>query len=115
MTGEADLNAPWRENPGHRRWLTAQAGALFDFFEANSFNPEGGFFALDDAGEAIAGDAVRPLHVTTRMVHCPGNEMSAAKRPRPSSNGRSSSRGTERPTNLVVISRASFWPPRARP
>ena len=70
MTANADLDAPWRENPGHRRWLLGQADALFDFFEANSFNPAGGFFALDDAGEAIAGDAVRPLHVTTRMVHC---------------------------------------------
>ena len=24
---------PWRENPGHRRWLRAEADALFAFFE----------------------------------------------------------------------------------
>src|SRR5580704_6013643 len=37
---------------------------------------------------------------TTRMCSCRGNEMSAAKRPRPVSSGRSSSRGTDRPTNF---------------
>ena len=46
---------------------------------------------------------------TTRMCHWPGNDTSAAKRPWPGSSGRSSSRATERPTNLAgaVISRAS--------
>src|SRR6478736_5891667 len=37
---------------------------------------------------------------TTRMETCCGNEMSAAKRPWPVSSGRSSRRGTERPTNF---------------
>ena len=30
---------PWRENPGHRRWLRAEADALFAFFEPNSIDP----------------------------------------------------------------------------
>ena len=38
---------------------------------------------------------------TTRMCNCCGNEISAAKRPRPVSSGRSSRRGTERPTYFV--------------
>ena len=70
MTTDADLGLPWRENAGHRRWLQGQADSLFRFFETESFNPAGGFNALDGAGRAISGPVVRALHVTTRMVHC---------------------------------------------
>jgi len=70
MPVRADDAFPWRENAGHRRWLEEQADRLFAFFEAESFNPAGGFHGLDDAGRAIVGDAVRPLHATTRLVHC---------------------------------------------
>src|SRR5215510_10362133 len=37
---------------------------------------------------------------TMRMCNWPGNEISAAYRPRPNSSGRSSRRGTERPMNF---------------
>jgi len=69
MNAQGNLDAPWRANAGHRRWLTGQADDLFKFFEAESFNPGGGFHALDNAGRAIHADALRPLHATTRMVH----------------------------------------------
>ena len=70
MTSDANLNSTWRENDGHQRWLLGQAENLFAFFEDASLNPAGGFNALDNAGRAIAGPVARPLHVTTRMVHC---------------------------------------------
>jgi len=70
MNGLPAGSRPWRENADHRRWLTAQAEALFTFFEDESLDPAGGFHALDDAGRAIADDRVRPLHATARMVHC---------------------------------------------
>jgi sulfoquinovose isomerase len=70
MSGSPAGAPPWRENPDHRRWLRGQAEALFTFFEAESFNPAGGFHALDDAGRALADDPPRALHATTRMVHC---------------------------------------------
>jgi sulfoquinovose isomerase len=64
-------NSPsWRENADHRRWLQGQADSLFSFFEDESLNPTGGFRALDDTGHAIHADRTRPLHATTRMVHC---------------------------------------------
>lgn len=62
----------WCRQPYHRAWLTGQAHALFETFEA-AFNPRGGFFDLDDAGGPIRdgdGDATRGLHQTTRMVYC---------------------------------------------
>ena len=61
---------PWRLNPGHRAWLTGQAEALFRFFEPNALDRHGGFAALDVAGEPIPTETARPLHATTRMVHC---------------------------------------------
>jgi len=63
-------NPPWRKNPGHRAWLAGQAEALFRFFEPKSIDAKGGFAALDAAGEPIAADSARPLHATTRFVHC---------------------------------------------
>jgi len=66
-----ESTSPWRANRDHRRWLRQQANALFDFFEPESINPAGGFYFLDDEGRAIRDrDLPRPLHATTRMVHC---------------------------------------------
>jgi sulfoquinovose isomerase len=70
MTGLPDQLPNWRQNAGHHRWLQGQADNLFTFFEDESYNPAGGFHSLDKAGRAIKSDAVRPLHATTRMVHC---------------------------------------------
>jgi mannose/cellobiose epimerase-like protein (N-acyl-D-glucosamine 2-epimerase family) len=70
MSEKLDAQPIWRRNPGHRRWLEAEADALFAFFEACSINPRGGFFTLDDEGRPIAAQTVRALHETTRMVHC---------------------------------------------
>jgi sulfoquinovose isomerase len=61
----------WQNRPFHRQYLMRQANNLFDFFEAPSMNPKGGFFELDDEGNPLDTDnAVRQIHVTTRMVHC---------------------------------------------
>jgi sulfoquinovose isomerase len=66
-----EKTSQWRANRDHRRWLRQQANALFDFFEPHSINPDGGFFFLDDEGRAIRDrDLPRPLHATTRMIHC---------------------------------------------
>lgn len=71
MTGTPPA-AKWTTLTYHRKWLVDQASALFAFFERRSINPDGGFFALDDGGDPIAGEteALREIHVTTRMVHC---------------------------------------------
>lgn len=62
---------PWQKRPFHRQYLMRQANNLFDFFEANSLNPKGGFFDLDDNGRPVQTDnAVRQIHSTTRMIHC---------------------------------------------
>ena len=36
----------------------------------NSIDPAGGFHSLDSSGRPLAGVTERPLHATTRMVHC---------------------------------------------
>ncbi len=66
----APHDPPWRKSPGHRRWLEAEADALFAFFEPESIDPAGGFHALDDLGRAMTEERERALHVTTRLVHC---------------------------------------------
>ena len=64
-------SSPWPSRPFHRQYLMRQANNLFDFFEAPSMNPKGGFFELDDDGKPLDADnANRQIHVTTRMVHC---------------------------------------------
>ncbi|MGO8800534.1 MAG: AGE family epimerase/isomerase [Roseiarcus sp.] len=70
MSGRSDESPAWRQNAGHRRWLLGEADSLFAFFEDQSLDPAGGFHALDNAGRVIAGERTRPLHATTRMVHC---------------------------------------------
>lgn len=61
----------WQKRPFHRQYLMRQANDLYDFFEAASINPKGGFFELDDEGMPLDEDnAVRQIHVTTRMIHC---------------------------------------------
>lgn len=55
----------------HRDWLMTQARGLVDFFLPAAINPQGGFFALDRAGQPFwPASASRALHLTTRMVHC---------------------------------------------
>lgn len=64
-------SGPWQSRPFHRQYLMRQANDLFDFFEAASINPKGGFFELDDDGLPLAEDnPTRQIHVTTRMIHC---------------------------------------------
>ena len=64
-------SSPWPSRPFHRQYLMRQANNLFDFFEAASINPRGGFHELDDDGHPLSEDnATRQIHVTTRMVHC---------------------------------------------
>ena len=63
--------SPWQSRPFHRQYLMRQANNLFDFFEAASINPKGGFHELDDEGLPLNEDnATRQIHVTTRMIHC---------------------------------------------
>ncbi|HET7717211.1 MAG TPA: AGE family epimerase/isomerase [Bauldia sp.] len=68
--GKAATGARWATLPYHRRWLIAQATALLDFFEAESIDPRGGFFTLNEDGRPISEATVREIHVTTRTVHC---------------------------------------------
>ncbi|KKB10240.1 AGE family epimerase/isomerase [Devosia chinhatensis] len=63
--------APWQNRPFHRQYLMRQANNLFDFFEAASINPKGGFYELSDDGEPLNPEnSIRQIHVTTRMIHC---------------------------------------------
>lgn len=70
---QASDGRSWRESAYHRAWLTGQAKAILDLFQAAAVNPRGGFFELDAAGGPIvdaAGSTVRVLHATTRMIYC---------------------------------------------
>ncbi len=60
----------WRARPAHRRWLAAEADSLLAFYEPDLIDPKGGFANLDARGRPLASERVRPLHETTRMVHC---------------------------------------------
>jgi mannose/cellobiose epimerase-like protein (N-acyl-D-glucosamine 2-epimerase family) len=60
----------WRARPAHRRWLADEANSLLAFYEPDLIDPKGGFANLDVRGRPLASDRVRPLHETTRMVHC---------------------------------------------
>jgi mannose/cellobiose epimerase-like protein (N-acyl-D-glucosamine 2-epimerase family) len=60
----------WRARPAHRRWLVAEADSLLAFYEPDLIDPSGGFANLDARGRPLASERVRPLHETTRMVHC---------------------------------------------
>lgn len=63
--------APWQNRPFHRQYLMRQANNLFDFFEAASINPRGGFYELGDDGAPLNPEnSTRQIHVTTRMIHC---------------------------------------------
>ncbi len=71
-----DTTLKWLTLPSHRAWLFQQADNLFSFFEKRSINPLGGFFDLDDEGKPMMAGVKpgslmsRPIHATTRMVHC---------------------------------------------
>src|SRR5262249_35855527 len=60
----------WLDDPNHQRWLRQEADSLFAFFEVDSLDPAGGFFALDTFGRIIPTEAERPVHATSRIVHC---------------------------------------------
>ena len=71
----AGLTGPdFLQRPVHRLWLIDEARALFDFFKPNLLNPKGGFRGLDGQGTPLpaarANGEIRPLHATSRMVHC---------------------------------------------
>lgn len=62
---------PWLARPYHRQWLRDQAEALFAYFGNRSVNPKGGFHDLDPTGAPLtAGNPLRGIHGTARMVHC---------------------------------------------
>jgi sulfoquinovose isomerase len=76
------LGTPWTTRPFHRQWLMEKANALFDLYQNNALNPNGGFFDLDAAGKPFGN--VRQIHATARMIHCfalghrlgrPGSDM----------------------------------------
>ena len=69
LPGTARLGPRFVARTVHRQWLLAQAQSLFDLFQRNSLDPEGGFHTLADDGTANAG-SLRQLHDTCRMVHC---------------------------------------------
>ena len=58
----------WTTRPWHRDWLQARANDLFDLFQRNAVNPDGGFHDLDSAGRPFG--TIRQIHQTARMVHC---------------------------------------------
>jgi mannose/cellobiose epimerase-like protein (N-acyl-D-glucosamine 2-epimerase family) len=70
INARASASKSWLDDPNHQRWLRREADSLFSFFEIESLDPAGGFFSLDSFGRAIPAEAERPLHATTRMVHC---------------------------------------------
>jgi mannose/cellobiose epimerase-like protein (N-acyl-D-glucosamine 2-epimerase family) len=61
--------APWIDNPGHRGWLTAEAGRLLDFYLSAADLTAGGFFALGRSGEPVTGPP-KELWVNARLIHC---------------------------------------------
>ena len=64
-------SSPWPSRPFHRQYLMRQANNLFDFFQAPSINPAGGFYELNDDGTAIdPQNSTRQIHAVTRMIHC---------------------------------------------
>ena len=69
-TPESGLGTRWTTRPTHRRWLEAQAEALWGQFQFTSIDPAGGFFDLDRAGQPRRETPVRELVTTTRVTHC---------------------------------------------
>lgn len=71
MGTNGQLDLAWRNRAYHREWLWNQANRLFDFFQNRTFNPNGGFYELDVEGRPLnAGNPIRGIHSTARMVHC---------------------------------------------
>ena len=66
----APTPTPRRDDPAHKLWLAAEAEALFAFYQPNLIAKGGGFANLDERGRPMPGQTERPLHETTRMVHC---------------------------------------------
>src|SRR5271170_7997014 len=74
MTEPTMLSRQWISRAAHRAWLRDQANGLLAFFEAESRDPKGGFFELDEAGRPLRGTEDSPpakqIHTVTRLVHC---------------------------------------------
>jgi sulfoquinovose isomerase len=65
----AEDGPAWIDNPGHREWLSAEAGRLLDFYLAAADFGAGGFWELNAAG-APDRDRPKQLWVNARLVHC---------------------------------------------
>jgi sulfoquinovose isomerase len=61
--------APWIDRPGHRDWLSAEAGRLLDFYLSAADFGAGGFWELDQFGAPIPARP-KELWVNARLVHC---------------------------------------------
>lgn len=59
----------WRKSEFHRRWLMHRADNLFEFYQPNIVNPQGGFYELDDHAKPLPS-TTRALVWTTRFIHC---------------------------------------------
>ena len=70
MTSPAVTPTPRRGDPAHALWLAAEAEALFAFYQPHLIVAAGGFATLDERGRPMPAESERPLHETTRMVHC---------------------------------------------
>ena len=68
MSKNPDGKTLWRDTNGHRRWLTAEADALFAFYETDSIRPAGGFWTLDDVGKPLLADKARALHARAHEI-----------------------------------------------
>lgn len=60
---------PWIDSPGHRDWLSDQAGRLLDFYLGAADFDGGGFWELDRTGAPVTGRP-KELWVNARLVHC---------------------------------------------
>ena len=60
---------PWIDTPGHRDWLSAEAGRLLDFYLPAADSGAGGFSELDNSGVPVPGRP-KELWVNARLVHC---------------------------------------------
>jgi sulfoquinovose isomerase len=59
----------WRDSPGHRAWLGAEAERLLAFYESAADWTGGGFFWLDENGRPELGQP-KELWINARLVHC---------------------------------------------
>ena len=71
MTGLSVESQSWRQNEGHRRWLRAQADDALCVFRGRIVRSRRRFSLRSTMPAVpITSNSARPLHATTRMVHC---------------------------------------------